>query len=79
MKALEYRSDSTPFSVRRTLRGSSQAWGQLSVSITNHRPEIVHALYLETMPWLVQFHLHTLESRINGVLQGMSSSRFVYL
>lgn len=72
-KALEYRSESTPFSVRRTLRGSSQAWGHLSVSITNHRSTSVQALYLETMPWLVQFHLHTLESRINGVVQGMLS------
>lgn len=75
---MEYRSDATPFSVRRTLRGSSQAWGQLSVSITNHRSTAMHVLYLETMPWLVQFHLHTLESRINGVLQGASCSHCIW-
>jgi len=29
-----------------------------------------HALWLETMPWLVQFYLHTLEARVGGKIQG---------
>ena len=61
-----------PFLVRRTLRGSNQAWGQLSVIVKNYKPYTVHALYLETMPWLVQFHLHTLQTRVDGIFQGQS-------
>lgn len=59
-----------PFSVQRILTGTSQAWGRLSVRITNHRSEEMHVLYLETMPWLLQFHLHTLVARVDGVLDG---------
>ena len=70
--ALEYHSNSTPFSVKRTLRGSSQAWGQLSVVITNQCDAAVYVLYLETMPWLVQFYIHTLEARVDGVIKGPS-------
>ncbi|KAF8817359.1 Gpi16 subunit, GPI transamidase component [Phlegmacium glaucopus] len=64
---LEYSSDSKPISVKRTLRGSSQAWGQLEAVITNHRPVMVPVIYVETMPWLLQFYLHTLEARLNGI------------
>jgi len=64
---LEYVSDSKPILVKRTLRGSSQAWGQLEAVITNQSPDAVQVIYLETMPWLVQFHLHTLEARIKGI------------
>ena len=70
--ALEYSSGSKPMSIRRTLRGSSQAWGQLEVVITNHSPVMVQVLYIETMPWLIQFYLHTLEARLNGVKTGSS-------
>ena len=73
--ALQYLPDSVPFSVKRTLRGSSQAWGQLSVVITNYRPSAVHALYLETMPWLLQFLVHTLEAQVDGTVRGSSTSR----
>ncbi|KAF8959181.1 Gpi16 subunit GPI transamidase component [Flammula alnicola] len=74
-----YHSGTTPFSVKRTLRGSSQAWGRLSVMITNHRSETVHALYLETMPWLVQFYLHTLETRIDGIVEDGIISDIAYI
>jgi len=49
-----------PLSVQRTLRGPSQARGQLSVVITNNWLTEIHVIYLETMPWLLQFYLHTL-------------------
>jgi len=55
-----------PLSVRRTLRGSSQARGQLSVVLTNNWPTEMHVIYLETMPWLLQFYLHTLRIYCNG-------------
>lgn len=71
--ALDYSPGSTPFSVKRTLTGSSQAFGRLSVVITNHRTEAINVLYLETMPWLLQFYLHTLEARIDGVVERMST------
>lgn len=47
-------------SVRRTLKGSSQTHGELSVVIRNNQPVTVRTHYLETMPWHVEFFLHTL-------------------
>ncbi len=47
-------------SVRRTLKGSSQTHGELSVVVRNNRPVPVRTRYLETMPWHVEFFLHTL-------------------
>jgi len=55
-----------PLSVRRTLRGSSQARGQLSIVLTNNLPTEMHVIYLETMPWLLQFYLHTLRIHCNS-------------
>jgi len=66
---LEYSNESNPISVRRTLRGSSQAWGQLEAVITNHLAVMVQIIYVETMPWLLQFYLHTLEARVNGIIK----------
>ncbi|KAK0460070.1 GPI transamidase component PIG-T [Desarmillaria tabescens] len=51
---------SMPISVRRTLRGASQDRGQLSLVIKNNAPSALQVLYLETMPWIVQFYLHTM-------------------
>jgi phosphatidylinositol glycan class T len=64
---LEYSSGAKAISVKRTLRGSSQAWGQLETVITNESPVMVQVIYVETMPWLLQFYLHTLEARVNGI------------
>jgi phosphatidylinositol glycan class T len=47
-------------SVRRTLKGSSQTHGELSVVVRNNRPVPVRTHYVETMPWHVEFFLHTL-------------------
>ena len=69
---MEYSSDANPISVKRALRGSSQAWGQLEAVITNQSPVMVQVIYVETMPWLLQFYLHTLEARVNGTKTGPS-------
>ncbi|TFK48825.1 Gpi16 subunit, GPI transamidase component [Heliocybe sulcata] len=53
-------------SVQRTLKGTSQSRGQLSVSIANSLPSEIQAIYLETMPWHVQFYLHTLKIVVDG-------------
>ncbi|KAF7982182.1 hypothetical protein HWV62_29965 [Athelia sp. TMB] len=55
-----------PLSVQRTLRGPSQARGELSVVVTNHESVEIQTVYLETMPWLLQFYLHTLRVTHNG-------------
>ncbi|RDX44133.1 Gpi16 subunit GPI transamidase component [Lentinus brumalis] len=57
----------TEVSVRRNLKGTNQAEAQLTLVVTNNLPVQVTAGYLETMPWLLQFHLHTLHAHVNGV------------
>lgn len=66
--AFEYPLDSSPapISVHRTLKGSNQHSGHLSVVITNHLMSDIKASYLETMPWLLQFYLHSMRVRCNG-------------
>lgn len=56
--------------MHRTLKGSSQYDAQLSVVITNNLQVQVKSSYLETMPWLLQFELHTLRVHIDGVSRG---------
>ncbi|KAJ7747141.1 Gpi16 subunit GPI transamidase component [Mycena maculata] len=65
--AVRPRSAEAPLSVRRTLQGSSQDLGRLSVFITNDGTADIQAAYLETMPWIVQFYLHTMTLRVDGV------------
>ena len=57
-------------SVQRTLKGSSQSDARLSLAITNNLPVQVQTGYLETMPWLAQFYLHTLRVRSDDVSRG---------
>jgi len=59
----------THLSVQRTLKGASQYDAQLSLTITNHLPIQIQTGYLETMPWLLQFYLHTLHVYSEGVLR----------
>ena len=33
---------------------------------------MVQVIYVETMPWLLQFYLHTLEAQVNGTKTGLS-------
>ncbi|KAJ7775972.1 Gpi16 subunit GPI transamidase component [Mycena maculata] len=65
--ATYFRTAETPLSVRRTLQGSSQDLGKLSVFITNDGTVEIQAAYLETMPWIVQFYLHTMTFHVDGV------------
>ncbi|KAF8621302.1 hypothetical protein AX15_007900 [Amanita polypyramis BW_CC] len=52
-----------PISVDRTLKGTSQAAGQLSLVISNRLPSTdLKVVYLETMPWHLQLYLHTMHA-----------------
>ena len=62
----------TDISVRRTLKGTSQAEAQLTLVVTNNLPVQVSTGYLETMPWHLQFYLHTLQASVNGAARGKS-------
>ncbi|KAL0960483.1 hypothetical protein HGRIS_005524 [Hohenbuehelia grisea] len=68
-----------PLSVQRTLRGSSQAHGQVSVHLRNHLDESVQAMYLETMPWLVLFYLHTLQIKLDDAPRDDLISNISYI
>ncbi|KAI8986119.1 Gpi16 subunit GPI transamidase component [Trametes punicea] len=57
----------TDISVRRNLKGTGQAEARLIVEVTNNLPVPIRAGYLETMPWHLQFYLHTLRAHIDGV------------
>lgn len=57
----------TPLSIRRSLKGSSQYTAQLAIELKNNLPVEIQTSYLETMPWLLQFELHTLRLHSNAV------------
>lgn len=54
----------------RTLTGSTQSRGRLSVLIRNDVAEEKELIYLETMPWLVHFDLHTIQLHIDDTRRG---------
>ncbi|KAJ3555610.1 hypothetical protein NM688_g2479 [Phlebia brevispora] len=56
----------THLAIQRTLTGPNQSRGHLTVSITNNEAVPIKAGYLETMPWLLQFYLHSLKVTSNG-------------
>ncbi|KZT12249.1 Gpi16 subunit GPI transamidase component [Laetiporus sulphureus 93-53] len=56
-----------PLSIRRTLKASTQYEAQLSLVVKNNLPTEVKTSYLEAMPWLLQFYLHTLHVECDGV------------
>ncbi|KAI0642850.1 Gpi16 subunit GPI transamidase component [Trametes meyenii] len=56
----------TDISVRRNLKGTSQADARLTVELTNNLPIQVSAGYLEAMHWHLQFYLHTLKAKLDG-------------
>lgn len=60
----------TPLSIRRSLKGSSQYTAQLAIELKNNLPVEIQTSYLETMPWLLQFELHTLKLHSNAVPRG---------
>ena len=59
--------------MKRTLKGPNQSRGHLTVVITNNEPVAITASYLETMPWLLQFYLHSLRVTCNGIPAGSSA------
>ncbi|KAH6911864.1 Gpi16 subunit, GPI transamidase component-domain-containing protein [Coprinopsis sp. MPI-PUGE-AT-0042] len=67
----------------------SQLSGRLNVEIVNHHRQSTYQssknddgsidiIYLETMPWIVQFYLHTLVPKINGVVRPDAISNITY-
>ena len=60
----------TDISVRRNLKGTSQAEAQLTLVVRNNLPIEVSTGYLEAMPWHLQFYLHTLRTSVDGVARG---------
>ncbi|KAF5360885.1 hypothetical protein D9756_004535 [Leucocoprinus leucothites] len=71
-------NNSLPVSVTRTLRGFTQASGKLSLVLKNRRSTPQELIYLETMPWFIQFYLHTLQTRIDGHLRDDIVSHMSY-
>ncbi|KAG2128702.1 Gpi16 subunit GPI transamidase component [Suillus clintonianus] len=59
----------TPLSVKRTIHGTTQTRGVLSVSVTNNSPQEVSAGYLEMMPALLTLWMHTLKVEINSQIR----------
>ncbi|KAH6907553.1 GPI transamidase component GPI16 [Coprinopsis sp. MPI-PUGE-AT-0042] len=67
-----------PVSIKRTLTEKSQLSGRLDVEIVNHHRQPIDIIYLETMPWIVQFYLHTLVPKISGVVRPDAISNITY-
>lgn len=65
--ALAVDAPASALTIRRTLKGSDQYKGRLSVVLANKAMSDVKTSYLETMPWLLQFYLHSLRIVCNGV------------
>lgn len=72
------QSSLSEFSVQRTLKGSSQTQGQISLVVRNNRPYEIRLLYLETMPWHVEFFLHTLRVEMSGQKHNNLLSNLTY-
>ncbi|KAF5374923.1 hypothetical protein D9758_000016 [Tetrapyrgos nigripes] len=65
--------------LQRKLHGSTQDRGHLALTLKNHEPKDISVSYLETMPWLVQFYLHTIEMRVDGVKRDDLISNISYV
>ncbi|TFK22012.1 Gpi16 subunit GPI transamidase component [Coprinopsis marcescibilis] len=79
LAASSTREPLTSLSLQRTLRESSQLDGHLTVSLTNHKDTSTDVLYLETMPWIVQFYLHTLVATVEGRVKVDAVSNISYI
>lgn len=56
----------TNLTVERILSGGNQARSNLAVLFKNRGSVPVRVVYLETMPWLLQFYLHTIRITLAG-------------
>ena len=63
-------------SVRRALLGG-QTRAELSVHLINNKNDTQQVLWLETMPWFINFYIHTLTATIGGSRMGELASMFV--
>jgi len=77
--AAKRNSHPTNIEVVRTLTGPTQSYGKLSVQVKNNLETDVSVIYLETMPWLVQFYIHTLKLTVNGIGRPDLLKRFSYI
>lgn len=68
----------TPLSVRRTIHGTTQTRGVLSVSVTNNSPQEMSAGYLEMMPALLTLWMHTLKVEIDSQIRSDLLSELKY-
>lgn len=63
-------SPQLPVNVRRVLTGAEQTHGGLRLTITNTGETTFTTAWLETMPWFIQFFLHTMELAVDGQKRG---------
>ncbi|KAF8549084.1 Gpi16 subunit, GPI transamidase component [Imleria badia] len=68
----------TPLSIKRTLYGSSQTRGVLSVSLSNNGHVPITVGYLETLPALVTLWMHTLKVVVEGTPRVDLMSDIIY-
>ncbi|KAK7468558.1 Subunit of the glycosylphosphatidylinositol transamidase complex-like protein [Stygiomarasmius scandens] len=68
-----------PFTVQRKLHGPTQDRGQLALVLKNHEPHAIRVSYLETMPWLLQFYLHTIRIEVDGTRRDDLISNISYV
>lgn len=61
----------TPLSIKRTLYGSSQTHGLLSLALTNNEYYDITVGYFENLPALVTLWAHTMTGKVNGTGRGM--------
>ncbi|KAH7102514.1 Gpi16 subunit, GPI transamidase component [Auriculariales sp. MPI-PUGE-AT-0066] len=55
--------------IQRTITGSAQYNGGLSINLFNTRNETVKIAYLESLPWFMTIYLSTLEVKLGGKLR----------
>lgn len=67
----------TQLSIQRTLQSVSQYRGSLNVAIRNNVDHEIKTVYLETMPWLVNFFLHSLRIKSAGLPRGENFTTFL--
>lgn len=65
------QSPLTPLSIKRTLYGSSQTHGLLSLALTNNEHYDLTVGYFENLPALVTLWAHTIAIEVNGIKRGM--------
>ncbi|KAF9225931.1 Gpi16 subunit, GPI transamidase component [Gyrodon lividus] len=68
----------TPLSIKRTLHGSSQTHGVLSMTLSNNEHDDITVGYLETLPVLVTLWMHTMKVQVSGIQRDDLISDILY-